>query len=82
MKNNSHVKRIFALLIIAVIMGLGIRQLLLPDTFGDIGYYRAESLKDVLKLKNIYQSEEACVLSFSPTFFFFKEKGYGAEVEI
>jgi predicted CXXCH cytochrome family protein len=60
LKNNAHVKRIFALLIIAVILGFGIRQLMLPDTFGVIGHYRADSLKDILKLKRVYQGKEAC----------------------
>jgi predicted CXXCH cytochrome family protein len=41
-------------------MGFGIRQLLLPDTFGTIGHYRAESLEDILKLKQVYQGKEAC----------------------
>jgi hypothetical protein len=59
-KQSAHVKRIFALLGIAGIMGFGIRQLLLPDTFGTIGHYRAESLKDILKLKQIYQGKELC----------------------
>jgi hypothetical protein len=60
LKNNLHVKRIFALLTIAVILGFGVRKLLLPDTFGTIGHYRADSLKDILKLKKIYQGKEAC----------------------
>jgi predicted CXXCH cytochrome family protein len=60
LNNNSHVKRIFALLIIAGIMGFGVRALLVPDTFGTLGHYRAESLKDILKLKRIYQGKEAC----------------------
>ncbi len=60
MKNNSHVKRVFALLIIAVMIGFGVRQLLLPDTFGTIGHYRADSLKDYLNLKQVYQSQETC----------------------
>ena len=60
MKNHSHVKRVFALLIIAGIAGFGIRKLVLPDTFGTIGHYRADSLKDILKLKQVYQGKEAC----------------------
>jgi len=60
LKNDSHVKRIFALLFIAVIIGFGIRQLLLPNTFGTIGHYRAGSLKDILNLEHIYQRKEAC----------------------
>jgi hypothetical protein len=60
LKNNLHVKRVFALLIIAVIIGFGIQQVLSPDTFGTLGHYRADSLKDILKLKKIYQGKEAC----------------------
>ena len=60
MKNNSHVKRVFALLIIAVIAGFGVRRLLLPETFGTVGHYRAESLRDMLNLERIYQGKEAC----------------------
>lgn len=60
MKNNSHVKRVFALLIIAVAVGFGIRQLLLPGTFGAIGRYRATSLKEILTLKRVFQSKQAC----------------------
>ena len=60
MKNNSHVKRVFALLIVAGIMGFAIQQLLLPDTFGTVGHYRAASLKDFLNLEQIYQSKAAC----------------------
>ncbi len=42
MKSNSHVKRVFSLLIIAVIIAFAVRQLVTPDTWGEIGYYRAE----------------------------------------
>jgi len=60
LKNNTHVKRVFALLIIALIIGFGIRQLLIPDTWGIIGYYRAEGLKDILSQQQVYQSQETC----------------------
>jgi hypothetical protein len=60
LKNNTHVKRVFALLIIAGIAGFGIQQWLIPDTFGTLGHYRADSLKDILNLTQIYQGQEAC----------------------
>jgi hypothetical protein len=60
LKNNSHVKRIFALLIIAGILFFVIRQLLVPDTFGVLGHYRAASLKDLLNLEQIYQRRDVC----------------------
>jgi hypothetical protein len=61
LKNNSHLKRIFTLLIIAGVVAFFVRQLLLPDTFGNLGHYRAASLKDILNLEPIYQSKNACV---------------------
>ena len=60
MKNYSHIKRIFALLFITAILGLVIRQLLLPDTFGTLGHYRTASLKDILNLEQVFQSKDAC----------------------
>jgi hypothetical protein len=81
LKNNSHVKRIFALLIIAVIMGFGIRQLLLPDTFGALGQYRAESLKDILKLKRIYQGKESCAPCHDNYDILKKDVHYGVQCE-
>jgi hypothetical protein len=60
LKSNSHIKRVFALLIIAGIMGFVVRQLLLPATFGALGHYRAESLKDILELKQVYRGKAAC----------------------
>ena len=60
MKSNSHVKRVFALLIIAGIIGFGVRQLMVPDTWGEIGYYRADALKDLLGQQQVYQSQKTC----------------------
>jgi len=60
LKNYSHIKRIFALLIVVGIVGFAIRQLLVPDTFGTLGHYRTASLKDILNLEQIYQSQVAC----------------------
>ena len=58
MKSNSHVKRVFSLLIIAVIIAFAVRQLVTPDTWGEIGYYRAEGLKDILSRQQAYQSQK------------------------
>lgn len=60
MKNDSHVKRIFAFLFLAAVLAFGIRHFLVPDTFGTIGHYRAGSLKDILNLSQVYQSKDAC----------------------
>ncbi len=81
MKNNSHVKRFAALLIIALIAGLGIRKLLLPDTFDAIGHYRAEGLKDILKLKQVYQGREACAPCHHNYDIFEKDVHYDTQCE-
>jgi predicted CXXCH cytochrome family protein len=60
LKNDSHVKRVFALLIITVLIGFAVRKILLPATFGSIGHYRAASLKDILNQNPVYQSKAAC----------------------
>jgi hypothetical protein len=60
LKNHSHVKRIFALLIVVGIMCFVVRQLLLPDTFGTHGHYRTASLKDILNLEPVYQRKDTC----------------------
>lgn len=81
MKNNSHVKRVFALLIIAVIIGFGIRHLLLPDTYYALGHYRAESLKDILKLKRVYQWKESCAACHDNYDILKKDVHYGVQCE-
>ena len=53
-------KRVFALLIIALIIGFGIRQLSIPDTWGTIGHYRGDGLKDILSQQQVYQNQETC----------------------
>jgi hypothetical protein len=59
LKSNSHVKRAFPLLIIAVIIAFAVRQLVPPpDTWGEIGYDRAEGLKDILSQQQVYQSQK------------------------
>jgi hypothetical protein len=58
LKSNSHVRRVFSLLIIAVIIAFAVRQLVIPDSWGDIGYYRAEGLKDILSQQQAYQSQK------------------------
>ena len=60
MKSNSHVERVFSLLIIAVIIAFAVGQLVTPDTWGKIGYYRAEGLKDILSQQQAYQSQKTC----------------------
>jgi len=60
LKSNSHVKRVFSLLIIAVIIAFAVRQLVTPDTWGEIGRYRAEGLKDILSQQQVYQSQKTC----------------------
>ena len=45
--------RVFSLLIIAVIIAFAVRQRVTPDTWGEIGYYRAGGLKDILSQRQV-----------------------------
>jgi len=67
---------------VAGILGFGIRQLLLPDTFGIVGHYRAGSLKDILNLKQVYQSKDACAQCHEENYNIHeKDVHYGAQCE-
>jgi hypothetical protein len=82
LKNDSHVKRAFALLIIAGLLGFAVRQLLLPATFGTIGHYRTASLKDILTQDPVYQSKAACVQCHEDNFNLHeKDVHYGVQCE-
>lgn len=82
LKNDSHVKRAFALLIIAGLLAFAVRQLLLPATFGTIGHYRTASLKDILTQDPVYQSKAACVQCHEDNFNLHeKDVHYGVQCE-
>lgn len=56
----QQVPRLVVLMSIAVVALVGARQLLIPDTFGDLGHYRAAAI-DVVRAHPIkYAGRQAC----------------------
>ena len=49
---------LFTIFIVAFII---VRRLLIPDTFGDIGHYRADALIDVANSEIVFASKEDCI---------------------
>ena len=61
MKNTTqHAWRIFSLLFGAIILGLVVRWLVLPASFGELGHYRSGNLSENLNLEQIFQGKEVC----------------------
>jgi len=56
-----QIKRHLIVLIVLVGIFIVIRQLMIPDSFGDIGYYRANSLIDNEAFEMVYAGEESCI---------------------
>jgi hypothetical protein len=45
-KYNTHVIRIVVVMLVAGVLGIGLRALLIPDSFGRYGHYRADAIQD------------------------------------
>lgn len=45
-KYNTHVIRIAVFLVAALIIGIGVRTVMVPDSFGKYGHYRAAAIED------------------------------------
>ncbi len=60
MSDTSHVRRMFTLLILAVVFGFVLQRLLQPVSFGELGHYRADSLADIMSLAAVHQGRASC----------------------
>ncbi len=60
MKDVQHLLRVAVLFVAAVIGFLAIRHLLVPETFGKYGHYRAASVDEIAALPMHYAGEAAC----------------------
>jgi hypothetical protein len=56
-----QVKRLLFFLVIFMAIFILIKRQMVPDTFGDIGHYRAASLQDNEAQELVYAGREACV---------------------
>ena len=45
-KYNTHVIRIVVVLLVAGVVGIGVRALMVPESFGKYGHYRADAIQD------------------------------------
>ena len=45
-KYNTHVIRIVVILIVLVVVGIGARAMMTPESFGKYGHYRADAITD------------------------------------
>lgn len=60
MKSTSHVWRIFTALIAVMALAFFARWLLLPESFGELGHYRADSLQEIMSLELVHQGRQVC----------------------
>jgi hypothetical protein len=60
MDGTAHVRRVFALLALVVLVGFVAQRLLQPASFGLYGHYRAESLSDVSRQQPVHQGRMVC----------------------
>ena len=55
-----QIKRLVPIFLIFVTLFLVVRHLLVPDTFGELGHYRANALKDIAGKEMVYADPEDC----------------------
>ena len=55
-----HTYALFTVVAVGIVVALTVRALLVPDTFGDTGYYRAAAVDDARNLDIHYQGSEVC----------------------
>jgi len=64
-KAYSHVFRIILILVVTAVVGVLIRNLVLPDSFGEYGHYRGNAIKDEIN-RPIRNGTNASCLSCHP----------------
>ena len=62
-----QVPRLAAVFVIAVAGLIAARATLIPDTFGDIGHYRAAAIDSIAAHPKKYAGQQACTLCHGPT---------------
>ncbi len=56
----DHVKRVVLLLVLVVIATAAVRTALVPESFGKYGYYRADSVGEIMELPVEFADSETC----------------------
>ncbi|VVB89482.1 Uncharacterised protein [uncultured archaeon] len=57
---QPHLKRVFMLLVIAIIGFVFVRSLIVPDSFGEYGWYRANSVNDIRNFPVKHAGSASC----------------------
>jgi len=57
----SQLRVLLVLFTAFIILFLVIRKLLIPDSFGDLGHYRADALTDIADKEAVFAGRETCV---------------------
>ena len=60
MGNGTHVRRVVGVLAILLIVGFTAQRALQPDTFGDLGHYRAASIGEMMVREPVHQGRSVC----------------------
>jgi hypothetical protein len=60
MTDSSHVWRVFGLLGAVAAAGFLAQRLLKPKSFGELGHYRADAVREIMDLELVHQGKEVC----------------------
>jgi hypothetical protein len=56
----AQLKRLIPLFAIFISLFLLVRHFLIPDSFGQFGHYRGDSLKDIASKETVYSTKQVC----------------------
>jgi len=57
---QPHLKRVFMLLVIAIIGFVFVRSMIVPESFGEYGWYRANSINDIRNFQVKHAGSASC----------------------
>lgn len=57
----EQLKRLIPLFAIFIIIFIIVRRLLVPDSFGQFGYYRGDALEEIADQELVYATKESCI---------------------
>ena len=60
-KYNTHVIRIIVILVVLLAIGIGVRAMLVPESFGKYGHYRAGAIQDEMNLEVRNGTNASCL---------------------
>ena len=67
MEHTKHIWRVALILAAMGILGVSVRQLLIPKSFGATGFYRYDSLGEFMSAQPVHGNETACTACHTET---------------